>query len=158
MAALRGTRQVGFAVIATTLVLVAVFVPITLMQGNTGRLFSEFAIALAGAVCLSSLVALTLSPMMCSRILKAHPPGISSKYARLTRLQEAVANRYDRMLVGLMHRKWVVVLVLAITLASIPFFYSRIDKEYSPLEDRGAFFVIADGPERRRFRQVLRNA
>ncbi len=84
LAALKGTRQVGFAVVATTLVLVAVFVPITFMQGNTGRLFSEFAIALAAAVCLSSLVALTLSPMMCSRILKPRPLGISSKQPRLT--------------------------------------------------------------------------
>jgi multidrug efflux pump subunit AcrB len=65
--------------ITAVLVLVAVFVPITFMQGNTGRLFSEFAIALAGAVCISSLVALTLSPMMCSRILKPQALGISSK-------------------------------------------------------------------------------
>ena len=147
LAALKGTRQVGFAVIATTMVLVAVFVPITFMQGNTGRLFSEFAIALAGAVCLSSLVALTLSPMMCSRILKAHPLGRPKKFARLSRLQEAVSEYYGRLLTGLMQRKWIVAVVFAITLASIPFLYSQVDKEYSPLEDRGAFFVIADGPE-----------
>jgi multidrug efflux pump len=147
LAALRGTRQVGFAVIATTLVLVAVFVPMTFMQGNTGRLFAEFAIALAGAVCLSSLVALTLSPMMCSRILKARPPGTSSKYNRLTRLQAAAAKRYSRLLQGLMQRQWISAAICAIILASIPLCYSLIDKEYAPLEDRGAFFVIADGPE-----------
>jgi multidrug efflux pump subunit AcrB len=105
LAALKGARQVGFAVVATTLVLVAVFVPITFMQGNTGRLFSEFAIALAGAVCLSSLVALTLSPMMCSRILKPRPLGISSKQPRLTSLQEAAAKRYGRLLVAMMQHK-----------------------------------------------------
>ena len=147
LAALKGARQVGFAVVATTLVLVAVFVPITFMQGNTGRLFSEFAIALAGAVCISSLVALTLSPMMCSRILKPRPLGISSKQSRLTSLQEAAAKRYGRVLVKLMQHKWVVAMVFAIILASIPLLYSLIDKEYAPLEDRGAFFVIADGPE-----------
>ena len=147
LAALKGTRQVGFAVIATTLVLVAVFVPITFMQGNTGRLFSEFAIALAGAVCFSSLVALTLSPMMCSRILKAHPTGSSSKSGRLTRLQQAIAERYGRLLGVLMHHKWVAAVMFLVPLALIPLFYSLIDKEYSPLEDRGAFFVIADGPE-----------
>jgi multidrug efflux pump len=147
LAALRGTRQVGFAVIATTLVLVAVFVPMTFMQGNTGRLFAEFAIALAGAVCLSSLVALTLSPMMCSRILKARPPGTSSKYNRLTRLQAAAAKRYSRLLQGLMQHRWISAAIFAIILASIPLCYSLIDKEYAPLEDRGAFFVIADGPE-----------
>ena len=147
LAALRGTRQVGFAVIATTLVLVAVFVPISFMQGNTGRLFSEFAIALAGAVCLSSLVALTLSPMMCSRILKPQSLKISSKQHRLTHLQQAAAKGYGRLLGKLMQSKWVLAVVFSIILASIPFFYSQIDKEYAPLEDRGAFFVIADGPE-----------
>jgi multidrug efflux pump len=147
LAAIKGARQVGFAVVATTLVLVAVFVPITFMQGNTGRLFSEFAIALAGAVCLSSLVALTLSPMMCSRILKPRPLGRSSKQPRLSSLQEAVAKRYSRLLMKLMRYKWVVGLVFLTVLVSIPFLYSLIDKEYAPLEDRGAFFVIADGPE-----------
>ena len=147
LAALKGARQVGFAVVATTLVLVAVFVPITFMQGNTGRLFSEFAIALAGAVCLSSLVALTLSPMMCSRILRPRPVAISSKPPRLTGLQETAAKRYNRLLVKLMRHKWIVVVGFALILASIPLFYSLIDKEYAPLEDRGAFFVIADGPQ-----------
>ena len=147
LAALKGTRQVGFAVLATTLVLVAVFVPITFMQGNTGRLFSEFAIVLAGAVCFSSLVALTLSPMMCSRILKVRPTGSSSKSGRLTRLQQAAADSYGRLLSVLMQRKWVAAVMFLVPLAAIPLFYSLIDKEYSPLEDRGAFFVIADGPE-----------
>jgi multidrug efflux pump len=147
LAALRGTRQVGFAVVATTLVLVAVFVPIAFMQGNTGRLFTEFAIALAGAVCLSSFVALTLSPMMCARILKPRPSKISSKQPRHKRLQEAATQRYGQLLTALMHRKWIVAVVFTIILASIPLIYSLIDKEYAPLEDRGAFFVIADGPE-----------
>jgi len=147
LAALKGARQVGFAVIATTLVLVAVFVPISFMQGNTGRLFTEFAIALAGAVCLSSLVALTLSPMMCSWILKPRSLGITTKQSRLTGLQEAAAKRYIRLLVKLMQHKWIAVVVFVLILASIPWVYSFIDKEYAPLEDRGAFFVIADGPE-----------
>ncbi len=147
LAAFKGARQVGFAVIATTLVLVAVFVPITFMSGNTGRLFSEFAIALAGAVCLSSLVALTLSPMMCSRILKAQPFRKNSKSSRLARLQTAVSEYYVRFLAMLMQHKWVVGLVFALILATIPFLYSLIHKEYAPLEDRGAFFVIAEGPE-----------
>ncbi len=147
LAALRGTRQVGFAVIATTLVLVAVFVPITFMQGNTGRLFSEFATALAGAVCLSSFVALTLSPMMCSWILKARNANISSKQPRHTRLQQAAARGYRRLLVSLIQRNWLVAVVFVIILVAIPLLYSLVDKEYAPLEDRGAFFVIADGPE-----------
>ena len=70
VAAFRGTRQVGFAVVATTLVLISVFVPITFMQGQMGRLFSEFAIAIAAAIAFSMLVALTISPMMASKLLK----------------------------------------------------------------------------------------
>jgi multidrug efflux pump len=147
LAAFKGARQVGFAVIATTLVLVAVFVPITFMSGNTGRLFSEFAFTLAGAVCLSSLIALTLSPMMCSRILKAQPFRKHSKSSRLARVQTTVSERYGRFLAMLMRHKWIAGLVFAAILATIPFFYSQIRKEYAPLEDRGAFFVIADGPE-----------
>jgi multidrug efflux pump len=147
LAALKGARQVGFAVIATTLVLVAVFVPITFMQGNTGRLFSEFAIALAAAVCFSSLVALTLSPMMCSRILSLQNWGNASGPPRLTRLQQAVTDGYGRMLARLMQRKWLIAVIFPVILAAIPFFYTLVDKEYAPLEDRGAFFVIADGPE-----------
>ena len=69
LAAYRGSRQIGFAVIATTLSLIAVFIPISMMGGNTGRLFSEFGISIAGAVFFSSIVALTLTPMMCSKIL-----------------------------------------------------------------------------------------
>ncbi|MDP1557131.1 MAG: efflux RND transporter permease subunit, partial [Hyphomonas sp.] len=72
VAAFNGTRQVGFAVIATTMVLMAVFIPITFMQGNTGRLFTEFAVAIAAAVAFSSFVALSLSPMIASKILKPH--------------------------------------------------------------------------------------
>jgi multidrug efflux pump len=147
LAALKGTRQVGFAVVATTLVLVAVFVPISFMQGSTGRLFSEFAIVLAGAVCLSSFVALSLSPMMCSWILKPQTTKIESRQPRHTRLQQAAARRYSQLLGYLMKRKWLVGAVLVIILATIPLLYPLIDKEYAPLEDRGAFFVIADGPE-----------
>lgn len=121
--------------------------PITFMQGNTGRLFSEFSIALAGAVCLSSLIALTLSPMMCARILRPQPVKTSIKSNQMTRLQAAVAESYGRQLVKLMQHKWLAAGVFLPILLSIPFFYSRIDKEYAPLEDRGAFFVIADVPE-----------
>ncbi|MGD9121757.1 MAG: efflux RND transporter permease subunit [Desulfobacterales bacterium] len=147
MAALRGARQVGFAVIATTLVLVAVFVPITFMQGNTGRLFSEFAIALAAAVCFSSMVALTLSPMMCSRILSSQSGKNAPESTRLTRLQQAVTDGYSRLLEKLMQRRWIIAVIFPVILAAIPLFYALVDKEYAPLEDRGAFFVIADGPE-----------
>ena len=69
---MRGARQIAFAVIATTLTLIAVFVPISFMEGNTGRLFTEFGIALAASVLFSGLVALSLTPMMCSKLLRSH--------------------------------------------------------------------------------------
>jgi len=72
LAAYYGAREVGFAVIATTLVLTAVFIPIIFIEGQTGRLFTEFAMAMAAAVIFSSIVALTLTPMLCSRILRKH--------------------------------------------------------------------------------------
>ena len=73
LAAYNGSREVGFAVIATTLVLIAVFVPLVFMQGDLGKLFTEFALAVAAAVAFSAITALTLSPMLCSKMLKQQP-------------------------------------------------------------------------------------
>ena len=157
LAALRGTRQVGFAVIATTLVLVAVFLPITFMQGNTGRLFSEFAVALAGAVCLSSLVALTLSPMLCSRILRAQSTARPSKSMRLSRLHETAARGYERLLIGLMQHRWLTVAVFAVILGSITWLYPRIDREYAPPGGPRRIFCHCRRSRGRGLRQVLRN-
>ncbi len=145
VAAYRGARQVGFAVVATTLVLVAVFVPISFLQGNTGRLFSEFAFALAGAVCFSSLVALTLSPMMCSKILTSEPPRPFTQ--RLLARLEAFSDRYIEVLRRAAARPLLIGVIFAATLAAIPLFHFLVDKEYAPAEDRGAFFLIVNGPE-----------
>ena len=93
LAALDGSREIGFAVIATTLVLVAVFVPLSFIQGDIGRLFSEFGITLAAAVCFSSLVALTLSPMMSSKLLRPHA-GRTGLADRLDRFFRRLAAGY----------------------------------------------------------------
>jgi multidrug efflux pump len=85
--------------------------------------------------------------MMCSWILKARNTKSASKQPRHVRLQQAAARGYRRLLVWLMQRKWMVAIVLVVILAAIPLLYSLVDREYAPLEDRGAFFVIADGPE-----------
>jgi multidrug efflux pump len=153
LAAYRGARQVGFAVIATTLVLVSVFVPISFLRGNTGRLFSEFAFALAGAVCFSSFVALTLTPMMCSKILKRE---------HKSRLSEALQHRLDtfsdgyvRVLKRVAGHFWIGAAVFLVIVGSIPLFYGLVEKEYSPAEDRGAFFVIVNGPEGAGFERSL---
>jgi multidrug efflux pump len=146
VAAYRGARQVAFAVIATTAVLVAVFVPIGFMEGNLGRLFRELALAIAAAVAISAFVALTLSPMMCSKLLVPHENegGMSKKV-------DATFNRfaawYRRALERLVERSrlFAAVMVGAVALAGLLAWL--VPKELAPPEDRGAFFVFVNGPE-----------
>ncbi|MCD8525838.1 MAG: efflux RND transporter permease subunit [Alphaproteobacteria bacterium] len=146
VAAYLGTRQVGFAVIATTLVLMAVFVPIAFLEGDLGRLFSEFALTMAAAVAFSSLVALTLSPMVASKVLKrGENPGrvtqiIDSAFGRVRRV-------YHRLLLVCLKRPIIVLSAFALLAGAAGLMFSHIPSEYAPREDRGAFFVMVNGPE-----------
>jgi len=146
VAAFRGTRQVAFAVIATTIVLVAVFVPIAFLEGDVGRLFSEFALTMAAAVGFSSFVALSLSPMLASQIL----PQDTAKM-RLAHLVDAVFARirsgYLWLLRLVLKHKWVVGLIFLGILAGSQWLLANIPGEYAPKEDRGAFFLLVNGPE-----------
>ncbi len=146
VAAFRGTRQVGFAVVATTVVLVSVFVPITFLQGDIGRLFSEFAVTMAAAVAFSSFVALSLSPMLASKVLRTN-----TKDNLLIRLVNSGFQFIQRMYhVGLqasLNHKWIIALVFIGVAAASSWFLSHIPDEYTPKEDRGAFFVLVNGPE-----------
>jgi len=155
VAAWRGTRQVGFAVIATTLVLVAVFLPITFLQGNVGRLFGEFAVTLAAAVAFSGLVALTLSPVLCARMLRRESldRGLAP---RVNRLLERAQAAYGRVLTRLLDRPALVLLGLAGTLGLTGWLFHELPAEYAPAEDRGAFFMIIRGPEGASFTNTLR--
>ena len=150
VASFKGTRQVGFAVIATTLVLVAVFVPITFLQGDVGRLFTEFALTIAGAVIISSLLALTLTPMMASKLLKADT-GKSSIVTALPRAVDGafgvIRKGYGWILDRLIMRPIVVGLVLFATLFSAWQLSQIVEQEYDPREDRGACFTFVRGPE-----------
>jgi len=94
LGAFRGTRQVAFAVIATTGVLVAVFLPMAFIEGTNGRLFRELAVTTASAIAISAIVALTLTPMMCSLILKPHKAGATGFEAKLNRFLEQVSTSY----------------------------------------------------------------
>jgi len=148
LAAFRGTRQVGFAVIATSLVLVAVFVPIAFVQGDIGRLFSEFALTMAAAIFFSSIVALSLAPMLASRILKEKTDGGSRKASsRVNRLFESVRRRYRYLLNRSMKRPLLVMVVFIAMIGASVWLFDQIPTEYAPEEDRGAFFVIVNGPE-----------
>ena len=157
LAAYRGARQVGFAVIATTLVLVAVFVPIAFMEGNLGRLFSEFSLAIAGAVCFSSLVALTLVPMAASKLLRPAKER-SGPAALVDRAFARFSTIYSGSLGGLIQRPLgVTVFLLAIVGAGWQLF-SSLPQEYSPTEDRSSFFVLMNAPEGASFEYTQRYA
>ena len=151
VAAFRGTRQVGFAVVATTVVLVAVFVPIAFLEGDVGRLFSEFALTMAAAVGFSTFVALSLSPMLASKILPpAQAAGGASRRSLATAVDAAfgwVRRGYGAVLRFLLPRKWLVLIAFAATSAGAAWLFDQIPKEYAPNEDRGAFFVLVNGPE-----------
>jgi multidrug efflux pump len=151
VAARRGTKQVAFAVIATTAVLVAVFLPVGFMEGNTGRLFRELSVALAGAVALSAFVALTLTPMMCSKLLRPHTrkTGLNAWTTRqLARLGSGYGQRVSR-LVEMPRGRLLALLLAAMALCGLAaaLLYWRVPSELAPAEDRGRFFVAVDGPE-----------
>jgi multidrug efflux pump len=148
VASKRGTAQVAFAVIATTAVLVAVFLPVGFLEGNTGRLFRELAVALAAAVALSAFVSLTLTPMMASKLLKPHagqpPRGLHGVIHRnLDRLSAA----YGRVLDAHVGRTWIYIVVMVLSLLASAALLKLLPSELAPAEDRGSFQIMIDGPE-----------
>lgn len=149
MAAYNGSRQVGFAVIATTLVLIAVFVPLTFLDGDIGRLFTEFALTIAAAVGFSSLVALTLSPMLASKILLPATEKDSRNVVvkAVDNFFNRVRDQYMRLLTIIVNRPVMVSIGFVVMIAGTVFLYPHIAQEFTPKEDRGAFFVIVSGPE-----------
>jgi multidrug efflux pump len=146
LAAYRGAREVGFAVIATTLVLISVFVPLVFLQGNIGRLFTEFALAIAAAVAFSSVTALTLSPMMCSKLLKkrSHPSGFShwvdTKFSKIER-------GYFNGLGTTIHQPWLMSLLVIGSIVALFKLVQILPGEFVPKEDRGNFFILMQSAE-----------
>lgn len=147
VAAFRGSRQIGFAVIATTLVLIAVFVPIGFLQGDIGRLFSEFALTLAAAVAFSSLVALTLSPALASRILPADNGPSQTVQRTEGGLFKTFQKAYGGLLQVCLRARWVIAAGLLALCAGAVWLYQSLPEEYAPREDRGTLFVMVNGPE-----------
>lgn len=148
LASYRGAKQVAFAVIATTLTLVAVFVPISFMGGNIGRLFAEFGFTLAAAVMVSSLVALTLTPMLCSKWLKHSPESAEGHrlWATSEKVLNGLTNGYERLLrfslnqPGLLLGLGVVGLIVAVVI------FPRLPQELAPTEDRGVIIMPTSAP------------
>jgi len=151
LAAKRGSRQVAFAVISTTMVLVAVFLPVGFMEGNSGRLFRELSVTLAGAVAFSALIALSLTPMMCSKLVRPHGAGRGFNgivNRQLSRLGAAYGRGIAR-LTALSPIKLLgcVVAVMALCIAAALLLLTQVPSELAPVEDRGSFFIMVDGPE-----------
>lgn len=151
VAARRGTKQVAFAVLATTAVLVAVFLPVGFLQGNTGRLFRELSVALAAAVAISAFVALTLTPMMASKLLRPHTGAHAVHGNRASEWLNArfqrLAGGYRRVLDRHIHRVWLFGGLMAAAVVALVLLFKLLPSELAPGEDRGSFQLLMDGPE-----------
>jgi multidrug efflux pump len=150
-AAIKGTNEIGFAVIATTIALVAVFTPLAFLTGTAGRLLSEFGIAVAGAVVISGFVALTLTPMLCAKILR-----MQHEHGKVFQMFESGFNALSERYTGLLrravtHRAAVLLGTLAVVVVSVLVFLqipaTRLQNELIPEDDRGFFLIIVRGPE-----------
>ena len=167
-ASIKGVREVGFAVVAMTVTLAAVYAPLAFTPGRTGRLFIEFALALAGAVVVSGFIALTLSPMMCSLLLK-HNPKPSWFDRTMEKLLNKLTSGYQSVLTWLvttgydrqhqfsgfgnsikrvfLNTRWIVVVVMFVCAAAIAWVLPSMKRELSPLEDRGQVLVVVNAPD-----------
>jgi multidrug efflux pump len=156
-AAIRGAREVGFAVIAMTMTLAAVYAPIAFTPGRTGRLFMEFAVTLAGAVVVSGFVALTLTPMMSSKLLK-HSERENFFSRTVERLLKSLDRGYKTLLRQVLRLRWMVMLT-ALGIAGIGgLLLIQLKSELSPLEDRGVVMVSGNTPEGSSFAYTQRYA
>jgi multidrug efflux pump len=146
-AAIKGAKEIGFAIVAMSLTLAAVFAPLAFTPGRTGKLFSEFALALAGAVLVSCLVALTLSPMMSSLLLRHNPnPNFFDRF--MEKILTGLSNGYEKLLrLVLKKARWLVVLIMASCGVGIVLVYPTMKQELSPLEDRGTILATVTAPD-----------
>jgi len=143
-AALQGSREIAFAVVAMTITLAAVFTPLAFMTGKTGKLFTEFALTVAAAVLVSGFVALTLTPMMCSKLLR-HEQGFF--YTRTERFFEGMNRGYHRLLDFTLRHRWLVVASFIGAAAAAGWLFLNLKSELAPLEDRGFILGILVAPE-----------
>ena len=147
-AAIIGTREIAVPVISMTVALGAVYSPMALMEGVTGSLFKEFALTLAGAVFISGIAALTLSPMMSSRVLKEHNHEDESRFARcINGMLDKMTSCYTNMLRGVMSVRWFMLIFAVGVFATLPILLNSLSSEVAPTEDRGFVVGIGSGPE-----------
>jgi multidrug efflux pump len=145
-AGLKGSQEIFFAIIATTITLIAVFIPIVFLEGMTGRLFREFSIVIAGAVTISSFVALTFTPMLSTKILKQRTQR-SAMYYRTEKFFVSLNNGYKNSLDSFLNKRWLSFIVLIVSVALIILLFGNIPSEMAPLEDRSQITINSQTPE-----------
>ena len=144
-AAIKGSKEIGFAVVAMTVTLAAVFTPLVFMTGRVGQLFIEFAMTVVAAVIVSGFVALSLTPMMCSKVLKEHESNWL--YDHTEGIFEAMNRGYRWVLRGTLRVRWAAIPVYLVVLAAMVWLFLQLKSELSPLEDRGFFMAFVVAPE-----------
>lgn len=141
-----GSKEIFFAIISTTITLVAVFMPVVFLQGITGRLFREFGVVVAAAVLISAIVSLTLTPMMSTRLLtKSHREG--KLMAAIGKGISWLSDYYGKSLQSFIERRWLAFVVMGVSLLIIALVGSRIPSELAPLEDKGRLSINVTAPE-----------
>ncbi len=145
-AALKGSREIYFAIISTTIALVSVFFPIVFLQGVTGRLFREFSLVIVGAVVISAFLALSLTPMVSSRVLKAD--AMEGRFYRATEpFFAGLINLYRRAITSFLKIRWMALIIIVVAGGLIGLLWSLLPSEMAPLEDRGYVNINARAPE-----------
>lgn len=145
-AGILGSREIFFAVIATSLALVSVFTPLLFLGGITGRLFLEFGVVIAGAIIISSFVALTLTPMLSTKILDKETKH-SWFYYKTEPFFTWLNKKYKDSLESFMEKRWIAFAIVVLCFGSILLFFSNLQQELAPLEDRGRLIVSSSAPE-----------
>ncbi len=145
-AAVKGAKEIGFAVVAMTLTLAAVYAPVAFMTGRIGKLFIEFALTLAGAVLVSGFVALTLSPMMCSLLLR-HEEKHGRVFLVIERFLDGLNSGYRRLLTAALQRRWLVMVGFVAIALSCGVLLKLLKSELAPVEDRGIILGVFSAPD-----------
>jgi HAE1 family hydrophobic/amphiphilic exporter-1 len=147
-AALKGSREIGFTIISITLSLVAVFIPVLFMGGVVGRVFREFAVTISMTILISGLVSLTLTPMLCSRLLKSHAGEKHNALYRATEAGfQAMVRFYGWSLGQVLHHKFLTLLVTLATILVSGWLYVHVPKGFFPIEDTGLIFATTEGAQ-----------
>ena len=156
-AALKGSAQIGFTIVSLTISLIAVLIPLLFMGDIVGRLFREFAVTLAVTILVSAVVSLTLTPMMCSKLLKHSPEAEQSRFYRVTeRGWKAIISFYDRTLQVVLRHQTITLLVAATTLVLTILLYIYIPKGFFPIQDTGVIQGVSEASETVSFPEMAR--